>query len=286
MNNQPDLPKQFDKELFEALLQALRELSGTAPARDVTNKTADLLNLTTDQRSALKTGQHGTEFGYRLRWTKYALQLYGLIESPQLGIWALTTRGWQTKDVDVADILRVKKERSKPTPSPTDPIQPEISDTDILEEIPGEQYRTQVLNRLKKIDHYVFEQFCKDLLRQLDIDDVKVTPMSRDGGIDGSGVIKVNDIIGMKLAFQCKRYADSVSSPDIQRFKGAFQQDYEKGLFITTGVFTEPAKEEAEKAPRVDLIDGELLIDKMTEKRMGIRQTYELDAEYFANFES
>ena len=69
MNNQPDLPKQFDKELFEALLQALRELSGTAPARDVTNKTADLLNLTTDQRSALKTGQHGTEFGYRLRWT-------------------------------------------------------------------------------------------------------------------------------------------------------------------------------------------------------------------------
>ena len=155
-----------------------------------------------------------------------------------------------------------------------------------IEDTPDEPHKTDLLEYLKNINPYVFEHVCRDLLQELDIEELEITTKSNDGGIDGFGVIKVNDIVGLKLAFQCKRYAGSVPSQDIQKFKGAFSGDYEKGLFITTGVFTSQAKREARKSPRVDLIDGELLIDKMIEKGMGIRQTYTLDTDYFAKFEA
>ena len=46
----------------------------------------------------------------------------------------------------------------------------------------------------------------------------------------------------------------------------------DKGLIITTGGFTKNAYDEAtrEGAPPIDLIDGELLMDKLKELRLGV----------------
>ncbi|MFP3813700.1 restriction endonuclease, partial [Bacillus sp. SIMBA_005] len=65
---------------------------------------------------------------------------------------------------------------------------------------------------------------------------------SGDGGIDG--VIK-EDILGLDMIYlQAKRWKDSVSRPEIQKFAGSLDgKKAKKGVFITTSVFTDGAKE-------------------------------------------
>lgn len=64
----------------------------------------------------------------------------------------------------------------------------------------------------------------------------------------------------------------------------------DKGLFITTGTFTRDAKQEASRdgAPPIDLVDGEELVEKMRELRMGVNvkteESVEIDKEWFINF--
>ena len=86
---------------------------------------------------------------------------------------------------------------------------------------------------------------------------MEVTGRSGDGGIDGSGVLRVN-LISFHVRFQCKRYTGSVSASAIRDFRGAMVGRADNGLFITTGAFTQDAKREAVRdgAPAIDLIDG------------------------------
>ena len=75
----------------------------------------------------------------------------------------------------------------------------------------------------------------------------------------------------------------------VRNFQGAMLGRADKGLFITTGEFTVPAIKEAGRdgAPYIDLIDGELLADKLKELSLGV--IIELDGEvevdtlWFAN---
>ena len=55
----------------------------------------------------------------------------------------------------------------------------------------------------------------------------------------------------------------------------------DRGLFITTGGFTREAQREATRdgAPPIDLIDGNMLVDKLKELELGVttRQVEEVD---------
>ena len=63
----------------------------------------------------------------------------------------------------------------------------------------------------------------------------------------------------------------------------------DKGLLITTGSFTRDAEREATRdgAPAIDLIDGELLIDKRKELNLGVQtkivqeEEIDIDHEWF-----
>ncbi len=63
----------------------------------------------------------------------------------------------------------------------------------------------------------------------------------------------------------------------------------DKGLFITTGTFTREAIKEATRdgAPPIDLIDGELLCDKLKELKLGVEtkltETVEVKTDWFSN---
>jgi restriction system protein len=64
----------------------------------------------------------------------------------------------------------------------------------------------------------------------------------------------------------------------------------EMGLFITTGSFTRSAREEATRdgASAIDLIDGELLAQKMKELGLGVtvetEERVRVDKNWFENF--
>lgn len=111
----------------------------------------------------------------------------------------------------------------------------------------------------KKIDELLelnprdFELYIGELFKHLGYES-KVTPYSNDKGID---VIMYKDDV--KYGVQCKRYKGSVGSPDIQTFIGALANaKADKGIFVTTGMFTFEAEKMAANHPiqlinRIDL---------------------------------
>jgi restriction system protein len=62
----------------------------------------------------------------------------------------------------------------------------------------------------------------------------------------------------------------------------------EKGIFITTGRFTQEAKNEAirEGAPPIELVDGEKLVLLFEQKQLGLKPkvVYEIDNGFFDEY--
>ena len=125
---------------------------------------------------------------------------------------------------------------------------------------------------MKAMSPAAFEHLAAELLRTAGFDDVKVTGQSGDGGIDGIGTYRPAGLVSFRTAFQCKRYAGSVGPGAVRDFRGSFVGQADRGIFITTGVFTPTAIEEAVRAgaPPVDLIDGDALCDLLKQHRIGV----------------
>jgi restriction system protein len=125
------------------------------------------------------------------------------------------------------------------------------------------------------------------LLRECGITQVEIVGSSGDGGIDGTGQLKIHGLISFKMAFQCKKYSGTVSSNHIRDFRGSMTTDVEKGLFITTGTFTRDAIREASTPGKktIDLVNGDELIDKLAELELGLKpiKAYEINEEFFRN---
>ena len=116
-----------------------------------------------------------------------------------------------------------------------------------------------------------FERLCQRLLREHGFTRVEVTGRSGDGGIDGTGVLRVN-LLSFHVNYQCKRYAGTVGPGSIRDFRGALAGRADKGLFITTGRFTKDAEREAVRdgAMAIDLINGDELCGLLRDKALGV----------------
>jgi restriction system protein len=134
-------------------------------------------------------------------------------------------------------------------------------------------FKQRVLKELAALSPEDFERFCRNLLRAYGFRRVKVTRVSKDGGIDGFGQLKVG-FAYFNVAFQCKRWRDSIGRPEINQFRGDIQGDYEMGIFFTTSRFSPDAKANSLKrgAAPVTLIDGETIVDIMLSQKFGVEQ--------------
>ena len=111
---------------------------------------------------------------------------------------------------------------------------------------------------------------------------------SGDEGIDG--IIK-EDKLGLDIIYiQAKRWENTVSRPEIQKFAGALQgQRARKGIFITTSNFSKEAIEYVTKIDtKIILIDGDQLAQYMIDNDVGVSSVakYEvkkLDLDYFTD---
>jgi restriction system protein len=117
-----------------------------------------------------------------------------------------------------------------------------------------------------------FERLCQRVLREAGFVKVEVTGRAGDGGIDGTGVLRLN-LLSFHVLFQAKRYRGSVGASTIRDFRGAMVGRADKGLIITTGTFTSDARREANRdgAPAIDLVDGDALCDLLKSLRIGVR---------------
>jgi restriction system protein len=132
-------------------------------------------------------------------------------------------------------------------------------------------WQEKLLAVLLELDPGQFERLSQRLLREQGFVSVTVTVRSGDGGIDGTGILKMR-LLSFQMFFQCKRYHGNVGASAIRDFRGAMVGRTDKGVLITTGRFTAEAIKEANRdgVPPVDLVDGEQLCVMLKELGLGV----------------
>ena len=149
--------------------------------------------------------------------------------------------------------------------------------------------KNELIETLLNIKPDSFERLCQLMVRESGFIEVRVTGSSGDGGIDGYGTIRLGGLISFPVAFQCKRWRNSVGAKEVRDLRGAMVGRADKGLLITTSTFTRDARQEARRdgAPPIDLIDWQLLCDKLKELNLGVSsvpvEIIQVDQEYFKN---
>jgi restriction system protein len=135
------------------------------------------------------------------------------------------------------------------------------------------ELRATVLTNIRRLEPATFEHFAKRLLEAYGFLEVRVTQYSKDGGIDGHGRLKVG-LAYLNVAFQCKRFrTNSVGRPEIDKFRGAIQGQFEQGIFFTTSRFAMGAEAASFRpgAVPIILIDGKAIVDLMVDKQFGVQ---------------
>ena len=264
--------------LFVPTLKALDELGGSGSNEEIYNRVLAITQLPADVIDIMHNFTM-TEVEYRLAWAKTYLKNFGAIENSKHRIWSLTTKGakmLKENTIDAKEICNFtarKQGGAKTTPE---------SDLVVTE---STNWREQITDILQHLDPYAFERLAQRLLRECGFSDVIVTKRSGDGGIDGTGKLRIQGIFSFNVAFQCKRYKGQVGAGAIRDFRGSLDTNIEKGVLITTGAFTKAAKEEASCPGKrlIDLMDGEELINKLAEYGIGLNEvkSYEVDEDFF-----
>lgn len=264
--------------LFNPLLQALHKLGGSASVSEQEDEVANILKLTDTEISEIHRGNR-TKLSYRLAWARNYLKRYGLIDNSSRGVWTLTPEGQRRQSLDKVDVKKFVQSLSKQDKDTGN------GEVQLIEgsEIQENDWEDELLDVIKLMPPDGFERLCQRLLRESGFIQVEVTGKTNDGGIDGKGVVRIGGLLSFHVIFQCKRYQGSVSSPAVRDFRGAMVGRADKGLLITTGTFTKDARSEAQRdgAPPIDLIDGEALVQKLKELRIGVQVKEKVVEEVF-----
>ena len=261
---------------YQPTLQALDMLGGSGSNEEIYKKILTITKLSDEVIDEMHSFTM-TEVEYRLMWARTDLKNYGAVENSKQGVWTLTSKGAKLLKSGKIDPKEIKKTLSKKNG--------EKGNNEDGEEDVKKDWREQTSEILHNLDPYAFEKLAQRLLRECGFSDVEVTKNSGDGGIDGTGKLRINGIFSFNVAFQCKRYKGQVGAPQIRDFRGSLGTNIEKGVLITTGTFTREAKEEASSEGKrlIDLMDGEELINKLAEYGIGLNEvkSYEVDEEFF-----
>lgn len=281
-NKLPQIP-----ELMNPVLDALHQLGGSGSIDEI----AEVVIENSDFSDEIVNQMHNpdesnqTEIEYRLAWARTYLKKYGIINNSSRGVWVLVPDKNDTKKVNPDQVVEKIREGFKKKKESQ-----KAEDKTIDEDLPDEEsswYKKlhNVLTEIMSPD--AFERLTKRILREAGFTQIEVTKRSRDGGIDGKGIMKINSFLSFHVVFQCKRYKDTVSSNHVRDFRGAMIGRADKGLLITTGAFTRDAKKEAARdgAPPIDLVDGDQLAEKLKEFELGIKteliEQVKIDEDWF-----
>lgn len=200
------------------------------------------------------------------------LKKCGIISNSDRGVWALTAEGMTIDKIDPPQIIQKVRELGSERKTPTSISS--VADSPGTDEPNDEEQWRAELHRIltQELSPEAFERLTKRVLRESGFTQVEVTGRSGDGGIDGTGIMKLGGLLSFHVVFQCKRYQGSVSSPQIRDFRGAMIGRADKGLFITTGTFTRDAIKEATRdgAPPIELVDGTQFADMLKELKLGV----------------
>lgn len=268
------LPKYDD--FMQPTLRAVRDLGGSASIEEIQDKLTETMRLSQAQLDASYPKSGALVAPDRMSWARSHLKIAGLLASGGKGVWVLTDAGRDAADLSPAQLkAEVKKlsadHHAKVVAKRAEARSGASAEDEIGAAEAENEWSDKLLAKLKAISPAAFERLSQRLLRESGFVRVEVTGKSGDGGIDGTGVLRVN-LLSFQVLFQCKRYQGSCGPGIVRDFRGAMQGRADKGLIITTGTFTAEARKEATRdgAPAIDLIDGEALCELLKERRLGV----------------
>ena len=231
--------------------------------RDVTDRLAEQLGVTEEERKELLPSGAAPVFYNRTAWAKTYLKKAGLIDSPKQGIVVISKRGLEVLKGNPTSIdVKFLKQFSEfvefqTTKGENETVEIDKTD-DISTETPEEALETayqkirkslaqDLLNKVITLSPAFFERLVVELLVKMGYggsikDAGRAIGKSGDEGIDGT--IK-EDKLGLDIIYiQAKRWqpGNTVGRPELQKFVGALAgQGAKKGIFITTSSFTRDA---------------------------------------------
>jgi restriction system protein len=150
----------------------------------------------------------------------------------------------------------------------------------------NEKIRKALLDRLNKMAPGEFEELVSLLLAEIGFEEVEVTKLSGDGGVDVRGTLVASDAVRVKLAVQAKRWSKNIAPATVQQVRGSLGA-HEQGLIITTSDFSKKAVTEASRSDvtPIALMNGVQLVNLLLEHGIGvIRSTlelFEINEEFF-----
>jgi restriction system protein len=260
------LPKYH--EFMLPTLRALDDLGGSGSIDEIQDRVIDFTKLTPEQLELTYSTSGAAIAADRMSWARSWMKHGGFVASGGRAVWVLTDLGrdalnWTPDKIRGRCQLEFKANQAQKAKIP---IETEVSSEEIEKD-----WTDALLTCLKGMEPAAFERLSQRVLRESGFVKVEVTGKSGDGGIDGTGVLRMN-LISFQVLFQCKRYAGSVGAGAVRDFRGAMQGRADKGLVITTGTFTPDARKEATRdgAPAIDLIDGEALCYLLKDLKLGV----------------
>ncbi|MFL6260426.1 MAG: restriction endonuclease [Thermoanaerobaculia bacterium] len=277
-----DVPT-FEK-LINPTLRALHALGGSGSIQEIDDAVVADIGLPNDVAEVPHGRGSQTEVEYRAAWARNYLKNFGLIENSDRGVWALTPEGAKTQRVDEKLVVREVQRRQREAREAEDGE----TASDVEDARPRDfSWHSHLLQLLLDIPPAAFERLCQRILREAGFIEVEVKGRSGDGGIDGFGILRLGGFISFNVLFQSKRHRGNIGPDVVRDFRGAMVGRADMGLIITTASFTRDARKEATRdgAPPIDLIDGEQLVEKLKDLRLGVKvamvESVEVNEDWF-----
>ena len=254
------------RELAWWTLKCLERFGGSASIEQIARCLAEFLSIPEDI------------LRYPAGWTRTYLKDIGAVENPARGIWRITNRGR-----GVPDERTLLEALKNGTPLPEPP--------NLDENRRGEDstcWRGELLDLLLEMEPKSFIHLCKKILNESGFRQIEVADRTGNGDIYGSGILRIG-LVSFHIRFQFRRSTTPIDDAEIRDLRVAMVGRAEKGLFVTTGTFTDSASKEAVRdgAPVIDLISGNELCNHLRDLGLGVSTTMvqiiEIDADYFRN---
>lgn len=300
----------FDDELMNPTLEALRQRDGRATTAQIRQYVIKALNIR-DAAAKFRMGK-SNELGKRLTRARADLKRYGVIDNRKPGVWALTALGRSVRCVDPQDVFDYVFLQNKfwGTGRAAGGIwrthNSGNQDLDrLLEELGVDlPYESKYMdaeyhaNDWKRILHTsllamspkAFEHLVVRLLLEYsNMDDVEITNRTRDyGGLHGFAKLRYAEVGNVQASFQFKRHGGRVRRKDVLELRSSMtSDDSDTGIMLTTRDFDRAARNEALREPRIVMIDGAMLFERLRQLGWGISnggEVVDVSTYYYDNY--
>ncbi len=262
------------------ILSTLREMNGVAKAGAVKAAVVQAIDEAGETVNDQMLASGVPKYQNDIYWARMYLVNAGLLEPTKTaghGIWKLTASGWESL-LDMATAAAIYyKTASKGGKNKDEADLPAPSGDDLQQDLEGTvNWQVQLKDILWSLTDKGFEHLCAAIMAANGLDQTKVTGQSNDKGVDGIGLMYLDDagLLSIRVAWQCKRYTgnNTVKSEEIRNFRGSLDHTTDHGIFFTTSTFTAEAMKESValgKTP-IRLVPLDQLIEMLRKLGLGV----------------